>query len=75
MKHSFIARIEEPCLSTCPATKDTTFEKTVSNPHEIKSHKDPLLAMATEGDGEIAAIAEMGSTPWQISTFSNIDFL
>ncbi len=70
MKHGFLAMIDERFPTLCLATKDTTYEKTLSNMQEIKSRKGPLIAIATEGDTEITSI-----TNDVIYTPPNLDFL
>jgi glucosamine--fructose-6-phosphate aminotransferase (isomerizing) len=70
MKHGFIAMIDEDFPTVCLATRDTTYEKTLSNMQEIKSRKGPLLAVVTEGDEEAAALADD-----VIYTPRNLDFL
>ena len=70
MKHGFLAMIDERFPTLCLATKDTTYEKTLSNMQEIKSRKGPLIAIATEGDTEITSI-----TDDVIYTPPNLDFL
>ena len=58
MKHGFIAMIDEEFPTLCMATKDTTYDKTISNMQEIKSRSGKIIAIATEGDTEIATIAD-----------------
>jgi glucosamine--fructose-6-phosphate aminotransferase (isomerizing) len=70
MKHGFIAMIDEQFPTLCLATKDTTYDKTISNMQEIKSRGGKILAIATEGDDEIASIADD-----VIYTPPNLDFL
>ena len=70
MKHGFIAMIDEEFPTVCLATRDTTYEKMVSNMQEIKSRKGPLLAIVTEGDAEVSTLADDA-----IFTPPNIDFL
>jgi glucosamine--fructose-6-phosphate aminotransferase (isomerizing) len=70
MKHGFIAMIDEMFPTVCLATKDTTYDKMLSNMQEIKSRKGPLLAVATEGDTEIAQLADD-----VIFVPQNLDFL
>ena len=70
MKHGFIAMIDDAFPTVCLATRDTTYEKMISNMQEIKSRRGPLLAIVTEGDMEVAALADN-----VIYTPQNIDFL
>ena len=56
MKHGFIAMIDE--LSHSLATKDMMYDKVISNMQEIKSRSGKIIAIATEGDEEIAKIAD-----------------
>jgi glucosamine--fructose-6-phosphate aminotransferase (isomerizing) len=70
MKHGFIAMIDEDFPTICLATKDTTYEKTLSNMQEIKSRKGRLLAIVSEGDEEATEIADD-----VIHTPRNLDFL
>ena len=70
MKHGFIAMIDDEFPTVCLATRDTTYEKMLSNMQEIKSRRGPLLAIVTEGDTEAAALADNA-----IFTPPNLDFL
>ena len=70
MKHGFIAMIDEAFPTVCLATRDTTYEKMISNMQEIKSRRGPLLAIVTEGDTEATALADD-----VIVTPPNLDFL
>ena len=70
MKHGFIAMIDENFPTVCLATRDTTYEKTVSNMQEIKSRNGRIIAIATEGDDEIGNIADD-----VIYTPATLDFL
>ena len=70
MKHGFIAMIDKNFPTICMATRDMTYEKTVSNMQEIKSRSGKIIAIATEGDVEIAALADE-----VIYTPPNLDFL
>jgi len=70
MKHGFIAMIDDAFPTVCLATRDTTYEKMISNMQEIKSRRGPLVAIVTEGDREVAALADD-----VIYTPPNIDFL
>ena len=70
MKHGFIAMIDENFPTVCLATRDTTYEKTISNMQEIKSRNGRIIAIATEGDYEIGDIADD-----VIYTPATLDFL
>jgi glucosamine--fructose-6-phosphate aminotransferase (isomerizing) len=70
MKHGFIAMIDEDFPTVCLATRDTTYEKTISNMQEIKSRNGKIIAVATKGDTEITALADE-----VIHTPPNLDFL
>lgn len=70
MKHGFIAMIDENFPTVCLATRDTTYEKTVSNMQEIKSRNGRIVAIATEGDTKIGDIADD-----VIYTPATLDFL
>ncbi len=70
MKHGFIAMIDEDFPTLCMATKDTTYDKTMSNMQEIKSRGGKIIAIATEGNTEITSIADD-----VIYTPANLDFL
>jgi glucosamine--fructose-6-phosphate aminotransferase (isomerizing) len=58
MKHGPIALIDEktPSVFLCP--KDSLYDKTFSNIEEIKARKGPVIAIATEGDEQIARKAD-----------------
>ncbi len=58
MKHGSIALIDEnfPSIFVCP--KDSVYEKNVSGMQEIKARGGKIIAIATEGDKEIAKIAD-----------------
>lgn len=70
MKHGFIAMIDEEFPTVCLATQDTTYEKMLSNMQEIKSRRGPLIAVVTDGDIEVAKVADD-----VIFTPRNLDFL
>ena len=57
MKHGFIAMIDKRFPTVCLAMKDMTYDKVISNMQEIKSRSGKMIAIATEGDEEIAEIA------------------
>jgi glucosamine--fructose-6-phosphate aminotransferase (isomerizing) len=58
MKHGPIALInpEMPTVAIIP--QDEMHEKMVSNIHEIKSRKGPVIAIATEGDDKIRDVVD-----------------
>jgi len=58
MKHGPIALIDEktPSVFLCP--RDSLYDKTFSNIEEIKARKGPVIAIATEGDEQIARKAD-----------------
>ncbi len=58
MKHGPIAMIDENFPTMAIAPKDSMYEKMISNIHEIKARKGPVIAIATEGDTEIAKLAD-----------------
>ena len=58
MKHGPIAMIDKNFPTIAIAPKDSVYEKMVSNIHEIKARRGPVLAIATEGDKEIAKLAD-----------------
>ncbi len=58
MKHGPIAMIDNNFPTMALATSDSVYEKMVSNIHEIKARKGPVIAIATEGDEEIAKLAD-----------------
>ena len=58
MKHGPIALIDNQFPSVCLAPRDTTYEKMVSNIQEVKARGGRVIAVATEGDQEIAALCD-----------------
>jgi glucosamine--fructose-6-phosphate aminotransferase (isomerizing) len=58
MKHGPIAMIDEHFPTMAIAPKDSMYEKMISNIHEIKARKGPVVAVATEGDKEIAKLVD-----------------
>jgi len=58
MKHGPIALIDENMPVVFIATKDGSYEKIVSNIQEVKARKGQVIAVVTEGDTEIAAMAD-----------------
>jgi glucosamine--fructose-6-phosphate aminotransferase (isomerizing) len=58
MKHGPIALIDEnmPVVFICP--KDSAYEKVMTNMQEVRARRGKILAVATEGDAEIHALAD-----------------
>jgi len=54
MKHGPIALVEEVIPVICIAPRDPVYEKMVSNIQQIKARKGMTVAIATEGDADIA---------------------
>lgn len=58
MKHGPIALIDEDMPVIFIATRDATYAKILSNIEEVRSRKGRVIAIANEGDEEIARLAE-----------------
>lgn len=58
MKHGPIALIDEHMPVVFLATNESAHEKIVSNIQEVKARKGKVIAIVTEGDKEIAALAD-----------------
>ena len=58
MKHGPIAMIDEHFPTFALATKDSVYEKMLSNIQQIKARKGPVIAIATEGDREIGKLVD-----------------
>ncbi len=58
MKHGPIALIDEAMPVFVIATKGTSYEKVVSNIQEVKARKGKIIAVVTEGDVQVTAIAD-----------------
>ena len=58
MKHGPIALIDEEMPVVFIATKDSSYEKVVSNIQEVKARKGRVIAIVTEGDTHINKMAE-----------------
>ena len=58
MKHGPIALIDENMPVVVIATKDSSYEKVVSNIQEVKARKGRIIAVVTEGDDVIPQLAE-----------------
>ncbi|NSL88066.1 glutamine--fructose-6-phosphate transaminase (isomerizing) [Chitinophaga solisilvae] len=58
MKHGPIALVDENLPVVIVATKDSYYEKVVSNIQEIKARKGKVIAIVTEGDQTIPPMAD-----------------
>lgn len=58
MKHGPIALVDEHLAVVFVATKDSYYQKIVSNVQEIKARKGRVIAVATEGDEIIPGMAD-----------------
>ncbi len=58
MKHGPIALIDEEMPVFVIATKGTSYEKVVSNIQEVKARKGKIIAIVTEGDKQVKAMAD-----------------
>jgi glucosamine--fructose-6-phosphate aminotransferase (isomerizing) len=58
MKHGPIALIDEEMPIVVIATKHDNYEKVVSNIEEVKARSGKIIAIVTEGDTEVKAIAD-----------------
>lgn len=58
MKHGPIALIDEQMPVVVIATKDSSYEKIISNIQEVKARKGKIIAIVTEGDTVVPDIAD-----------------
>lgn len=58
MKHGPIALIDEEMPVVFIATRDSSYEKVVSNIQEVKARKGRVISVVTEGDEQIPAMSE-----------------
>jgi glucosamine--fructose-6-phosphate aminotransferase (isomerizing) len=58
MKHGPIALIDEEMPVVFIATKDSSYEKVVSNIQEVKARKGKIIAVVTEGDSTVRQMAD-----------------
>ena len=58
LKHGSIALLDEnfPVVALVP--EDDVYEKMISNIEEVKARKEPILAITTEGEKQVAEIAD-----------------
>jgi glucosamine--fructose-6-phosphate aminotransferase (isomerizing) len=66
MKHGPIALIDErlPVVALCPAGR--TYDKMLSNVQEVKARGGRVLAVAAEGDSQLARVLEPGDVLLQV---------
>ena len=58
MKHGPIALIDEEMPVVFIATKDSSYEKVVSNIQEVRARKGKIIAVVSEGDTQVKKIAD-----------------
>jgi len=58
MKHGPIAMIDENFPSVFVAPRDSVYEKMISSIEEVRARRGPVIAIATEGDEKIRALAD-----------------
>ncbi|HBF42387.1 MAG TPA: glutamine--fructose-6-phosphate transaminase (isomerizing) [Desulfobacteraceae bacterium] len=58
MKHGPIALINPEMPTVAIVPRDDMYDKMISNIHEIKSRKGPVIAIATQGDMEISEMVD-----------------
>ncbi|GAA4452931.1 glutamine--fructose-6-phosphate transaminase (isomerizing) [Nibrella saemangeumensis] len=58
MKHGPIALIDEDMPVVFIATKDSSYEKVVSNIQEVKARKGRVIAIATEGETQLQSMVD-----------------
>jgi glucosamine--fructose-6-phosphate aminotransferase (isomerizing) len=58
MKHGPIALIDKDMPVVFIATKDSSYEKIVSNIQEVRARKGRVISIVTEGDSQIPAMSE-----------------
>ena len=59
MKHGPIALIDSETPSVFVAPRGPLHAKTISNVEEIKARRGPIVAVGTEGDGELERLADV----------------
>ncbi len=58
MKHGPIALLDESTPVVCVATESPILDKVLSNVEEVRARGAATIAIATEGDSQVAAVAE-----------------
>jgi glucosamine--fructose-6-phosphate aminotransferase (isomerizing) len=68
MKHGPIALLDESTPVICVATDSPVLDKVLSNVEEVRARGAETIAIATQGDGRVAAVAdqtiEVARTDW-----------
>ena len=76
MKHGPIALIDKNFPTIALVTKNKVYDKMISNLEEIKARSGPILAIATEGDKNIAKLADdviyVPAAPEQLEPLLNV---
>ncbi|HZU04850.1 MAG TPA: glutamine--fructose-6-phosphate transaminase (isomerizing) [Chloroflexota bacterium] len=76
LKHGPIALVEPGMLMLVLATRSRTYDKVVANVQEVKARQARVIAIATEGDAEIARHADeviyVPATPELLSPMVNV---
>ena len=58
MKHGPIALIDENMPVVCLAPKDSVYQKVVSNMQEVKARGGRIIAITSEGNGDLSKLAD-----------------
>ncbi|MFZ2351780.1 MAG: SIS domain-containing protein, partial [Bacteroidales bacterium] len=73
MKHGPIALIDEHMPVVVVATKESSYDKIVSNIQEVKARKGKIIAVVTEGDQVISQMADhVMEVPETIGVFTPV---
>ncbi|HIE09272.1 MAG TPA: SIS domain-containing protein, partial [Armatimonadetes bacterium] len=57
-KHGPIALVDKETPVVCICPKDSVYSKMLSNMEEVKSRGGKIIAVATEGDEKVSALAD-----------------
>jgi glucosamine--fructose-6-phosphate aminotransferase (isomerizing) len=58
LKHGFIALVDENLPTMAVVTRDSVYEKNLSNLQEVKARSGKIVAIAHEGDSEVSKVAD-----------------
>lgn len=58
LKHGVIALVSAETPSVCIAPRDAVLEKNLANIEEVRARGGPVIALGTEGDGDLAKVAD-----------------